>query len=155
MTTMESSVTWAGAVISLLTFLGVIANMVNNAFREQRARRWAVEDAAALRERLERDKAELAMHTKETANDATKSLELKFAEQKTMLEGIIAAGEARLKQIVSKIDENTAVSKEAFKEANNVNEKLHALGLEQVKQQSTPQQVVVSNVEPIPVKEIK
>lgn len=132
----------AGAVTSFLGLLGTVAIMVNTNFREGRIRRWALED-----------KVELEATTRHTLQDTAQSLSLQFEEVREMVkeevQKLAEKGEERGATIVKKIDENTEVSREAFKEANNVNEKLRDLGVE--RDAVLPKQVIVANVEPIAV----
>lgn len=126
-----------GAISSILAFLGVVANMVNTYFREQRARRWAIED-----------KLELAAHTEAKANEVKAVAESNFADIKKTGEARLTTIMAGQDEIAKKVDENTQVSVDAFKEANGVNAKLLNLG---VTLAGTPSKVVIVNPEPIEV----
>lgn len=51
-------------------------------------------------------------------------------ERKSIAEAALATGQQTERRLSNQIDENTQVSRTAFKEANDVNLKLHALGLD-------------------------
>lgn len=147
-----------GAVTSFLGLIATIVNILNSNYKESRNRRWAQEDALALAKTQLETKEELAKTTRHTVREAAHNTSLHLDEQRRLLEdlirtseGLMQAGEARLKMILDKIEENTRVSKEAFKEANNTNAKLLDLGA-QIRD-GAPKPVVVVNEQPIPVKE--
>jgi predicted phage tail protein len=132
--------------------------IVNTNYKEERNRRWKLEDedrARKLEEKLEADKEELAKQTRHSIRDANNNLALHFEEVKQTLKDVKQEAVDRLAVIrqmhettQSKIDENTEISKVAFKEANGVNEKLLGLGMSL---SLAPKEVVVVNPEPIEV----
>ncbi len=127
-----------GAVGSVLAFLGTIAGMILATYKENRTRRWQVED-----------REELARTTRHGLKNTEQSVKSQFDETKDKLDQIIRDAEKRLELLRGDIKENTEVSKEAFKEANDVNGKLHAMGYELIN--AKPKEVLVVNQEPIPV----
>lgn len=131
-----------GVVTSIITLLTLIINIVNTNYKEARNRKWAQEDKEAI-ERTTRHKL------KETEQ----AIKFQFDELKLLAEEIKSAGADRLKHIIAKVDENTEISKVAFKEANGINEKIKNLGLEFKRTPEQPQEVLVVNEEPIEVTE--
>jgi hypothetical protein len=90
---------WPTIVGQLVILVTTIAGFLYNIYRENRNRRWDIED----RERVRRDISEKVDQSKRELASAT------LATHHTLIE---------------KIDENTEVSKQAFHEANDVNQKI-------------------------------
>jgi hypothetical protein len=135
--------TVVGAVSAALAFLATIANMVVTLYKEARNRRWAQED-----------KEELAKTTRHTVRETGHAMSLHFEEQRKLLEDLINSGEQRLLKILDKIEENSQLSKAAFKEANSVNTKLHDIGV-QIRDNQTKEVIGLTKHEPFPVVEVK
>jgi hypothetical protein len=98
------SVAVAAVIGQVLTFLTVIAGFIFQYLRETRQHKWEQDQRI--------DIAHKALATQEAT---AKDLATKTAE-----------AEARL---AAQIENNTEVSRSAFREANDVNNKIHALGL--------------------------
>jgi hypothetical protein len=107
------TVAFAAVIGQVLTFLTVIAGFIFQYLRETRQHVWDQEQRIAI-----------AKNVLATQEAAATVLALKAAET-----------EARL---AAQIENNTEVSKLAFKEANDVNNKIHALGLARQLQHDSP-----------------
>lgn len=112
--------TLTGLTISVLSYL-----------REGRAHKWAVEQS-------ERDRKERLKTAEE--------LKLQHAEASAHLaQNTRAVGTEiveRIEEAKAKIDENTLVSVQAFAEANNINEKIVAIGEARLRGSAADRQVV-------------
>lgn len=123
----------ATLVSSVLAFLGTIFGIVTTIYKENRARRWALEDARAL-----------AKHTDDALKESARTTKQEGEARLAIIQG----GHEELKK---EIAANTEISKEAFREANGVNAKLEKLGVK-LAEEAVTQKVVVVNENPIPVK---
>ncbi len=108
-----------GAIGSVLAFLGTIAGMILTTYKENRTRRWQVED-----------REELAKTTRHGLKNTEQAVKSQFDETKDKLDQIIEDAKTRLEVIRGDIQVGHEISKVAFKEANDVNGKLLALGRE-------------------------
>lgn len=148
----------AGAIASGLTLLTQVITILNTNFKEARNRRWAEEDRRLLAEQAAKDKEELAATTRHKLKETEQAIKFQFDEMRELQREIKHAGEERLRQIVAKVDENTQISAKAFDTANNVNEKIAAIGIE-IRDKvvsgthAAPQEVLVVNDKPIEVTE--
>lgn len=103
---MESS-----SVAQIITLLTVIAGFWFQIYRENRNRKWDLEDRSAARKRLDDTTTGLAART----------------------EALHADAEVGRRIIAEKIDANTVISQQAFTEANNVNMKIASIGADLLK----------------------
>ncbi len=90
------------SVIFLTTIIGLLASW----FRENRNRRWDLEDRSALAVKVQSQ----VDHTRMALHDKTEEVRVQTAQQ--------------AHKLIQKIDENTEISRGAFAEANAVNLKL-------------------------------
>lgn len=107
----------AGVLALMIAAIGAFSTGVANFAlqilqykREDRAHRWAVEQSEQDRRERHRDALDMKAHTDLKAE----AVQDKAIEQAS--------------KIVTKIEENTAISQRAFKEANDVNKKILAIG---------------------------
>lgn len=98
--------TLTGLAISILNYL-----------RESRAHRWAVEQS----ERDKKERLATAEELKRQHEQAAMAITLNTQHAAAVLSD-------KIDQTQAKIDENTQLSMKAFTEANNINEKIAAIG---------------------------
>jgi hypothetical protein len=128
-------------LIQWLTLLAVIGNFIYREYGATRQRKWQMED----READKLDRAELAKKVDTTATqlaskvDSTAtSLAAKVSTQASTLADKVVTASERLAnkasgenaKLAQAIEANTAISTQAFKEANQVNQKIASLGIE-------------------------
>lgn len=97
-----------------ITFLTVLIGFIYQAYRENRQRRWDKEDRADLAAKVIKEAGVLSSTAAIVASDAK-------------VERI-----AHTDKLLDAISENTKISTKAFKESNQVNNKLKAIGEERL-----------------------
>lgn len=95
-------------IVSVCTLTTVVVNLIYQAFKDQRTRRWEVEDRAA--------KARLTV----AAEDAKAYARMAHEQGISGRDAIVAQGE----RVLEKIEENTQLSALAFAAGNNFHTKL-------------------------------
>lgn len=139
----DSGLIWgviAAVVAQLVTFGSLMFNSRQQRLREERNRKWEVEDRAELAKQVVTTSAQLATKVHETSVElASKVIDTSAALAKTVTDTSAVLAEkvdATTKAITDAIAENTVKTEraaeaahEAYKEANNVNLKIASLGL--------------------------
>ena len=128
---MSETATW-------FTLATVILGFLFQMIREQRNRRWDLEDRKdmALQEKLEREKvADRLMTVALTEARRVADLVIQKAAEvaataKLEAAAVASVATAAAAKLASDLQANTQISTQAFKEANSVNLKIQALGLE-------------------------
>jgi cell division protein FtsX len=103
-----------------VTLVTVIAGFLYQTWRDERRRKWDVEDRLAIA-------LTLAQHTTQTA---TTLAEQQVATAATVAEALAVKTTETAERLAAAIADNTKISTDAFHEANTVNLKLQAIGLE-------------------------
>lgn len=114
----------------LITLLTIIAGFVYQEVRLSRQRRWDREDRAALATSVVTEAKSVALKVVSEAQGVADKV---VSEAKGVAQKVVEAADAATLErhkLADAIDVNTAVSTKAFHEANTVNQKLEALGLE-------------------------
>lgn len=91
-----------------VTLITVVAGFLFQLYRENRQRKWDVEDRARIAAAVTNEAQSVARKVVDAATEAA----------------------AERHKLAAAVDENTAISTKAFHEANTVNQKLEALGVE-------------------------
>ena len=138
----DSAILAIVAVVPTVTSVfGSAAVVLAQMFREGRQRRWDEQDRARLAQQLRDDTAALAL---KGAADAAQ-LAGRVRDDHVALTATIVAGQARAEEnrqaVTAAIAENTALTqeasanaKEAYHEANSVNNKIAAVGLQRIEE---------------------
>ncbi len=103
-----------------VTLATVIAGFLYQTWRDERRRKWDVEDRLAVA-------LALAQHTTDTATTLAAHT---VATAATVAEALAVKTTATTEQLQAAIADNTRISTDAFHEANTVNLKIEKLGLE-------------------------
>ena len=117
-----------------ITFLTLIIVTLFQVYRENRAHRWEQEAKAEIAAALVKDKAELAANVLKDK----KELEDKLAAEASRVAAVAVNAAAHVAaqvvvenaKLASAIADNTDISTKAFHEANSVNLKIAAIGME-------------------------
>lgn len=106
----------------VITFLGVVAGLYVALVRDARTRQWQKEDRDYLAAQTGKSAEDLAMHTESVSNNL----------RNVLLEKARGVDE-HLKLLQDEIEATKRAAHEAYTEANNVNQKLAAIGVAQAK----------------------
>jgi len=102
----------SNSIGQLITFLTLVAGFIFQAYRENRNRRWDVEDRKAVAHRAVEAASAVADRLAITGDRITRQID------------------ATTTDLTERIKENTEISTQAFKEANSVNLKIEKLGID-------------------------
>lgn len=141
------------AIASVTGLVVTLVGIWNTNHKEERARRWALEDIDRLARETRQAKEDLEKKAEHAASETKAHITLGTQDLRELIEEVKKAGAEREKKISGLIHDNTKISEQAFNEANSVNQKLERLGVQLV--EDKPHNVIVANTEPINVKAVE
>jgi hypothetical protein len=118
---------WVIIATSVLGLLTTVTTFIVQIYRENRNRRWDLEDREKAAEKL----AETAIAEANRVAERVVA-EAHLVANKLLAEAATVAAQANSERakLAEAIRENTEISTQAFKEANTINHKIQSLGLE-------------------------
>jgi len=114
---------------ALIVLGGSVVTILAQLWREQRNRTWRQQDLDRV---TEANRLEAANHASALALKVSESAERVANTVAQTAARLEAVNKARFQAIGDKVDQNTEISKAAFTEANNINQKIASIGLQAI-----------------------